>query len=101
MAAPAAEMTGTPGADPFPDGRAAPAAIPPVRAPGAFVRALYAIGRRRFGRVPTPATLMAHRPTLMVGLGAFWAALEYGGTLDARLRALVQLEVARLRRSAY
>lgn len=44
---------------------------------------------------------MAHRPWLMAGLGGLWTAIEYGGTIDGRLRALLQLHVARLYDVAY
>ncbi len=37
----------------------------------------------------------------MLGLGGLWSAIEFGGTVDARLRALVQLQVARLYDVAY
>jgi len=60
-----------------------------------------AIGRRLFGEVPTPQKLMAHRPALMLGLGALWTSIERFGTLDGRLRALMQLHVARLYDVAY
>lgn len=75
--------------------------IAPVAHPGPVVRACYAIGRRLFGQVPTPETIMAHRPWLMAGLGGLWTAIEYGGTVDGRLRALLQLHVARLYDVAY
>jgi len=51
--------------------------------------------------VPTPQKLMAHRPALMLGLGALWTSIERFGTLDGRLRALMQLHVARLYDVAY
>ena len=70
--------------------------IAPPDDPNLAVRATYAIGRRLFGDVPTPQKLMAHRPALMVGLGALWTSIERFGALDGRLRALVQLHVARL-----
>jgi hypothetical protein len=75
--------------------------IAPVENPGAVVRGTYAIGRRLFGDVPTPQKLMAHRPALMFGLGALWTSIERFGTLDARLRALLQLQVATLYDAAY
>jgi hypothetical protein len=37
----------------------------------------------------------------MAGLGGLWTAIEYGGTIDGRLRALLQLHVARLYDVAY
>ena len=75
--------------------------IAPVEDPGVALRCLYAIGARLFGQVPTPQTLMAHRPALMLGVGAFYAAIEWSGTLDARVRALLQVQVARLHDAAY
>ena len=62
--------------------------------PGLVLRAFYAIGRRMFGQVRTPEKLMAHRPALMLGIGGFYGAIEWFGTIDARLRALVQLLLA-------
>jgi hypothetical protein len=75
--------------------------IAPVDDPGLAVRASYALGRRLFGDVPTPQTLMAHRPALLVGLGTLWTSIERFGHLDGRLRALLQLHVARLYDAAY
>jgi hypothetical protein len=75
--------------------------IAPVDNPGPIVRGMYAVGRRLFGDVPTPEKLMAHRPALMVGIGALWMSIERFGTLDARLRALLQLQVATLYDVAY
>jgi hypothetical protein len=31
---------------------------------------------------------------MMLGLGGLWTAIEYGGTLERELRALLQLHVA-------
>jgi hypothetical protein len=69
--------------------------------PGLAVRGFYAIGRKLFGEVPTPEKLMAHRPALMLGIGALWTSIEKFGGLDARLRALLQLHVASLHAAAY
>ena len=54
-----------------------------------------------FGAVPTPERLMAHRVPLMLGLGGLYGAIEWFGRLDAHLRALLQVHVANLYRSAY
>jgi hypothetical protein len=78
-----------------------PHRIAPVENPGLFVRGSYAIGRRLFGDVPTPQKLMAHRPGLMLGLGALWTSIERFGALDGRLRALLELQVATLYDVAY
>ena len=75
--------------------------IAPVERPGPVVRGMYTVGRRLFGVVPTPLTLWAHRPALMVGIGALWTTLERWGALDGRLRALLQLQVATLYDVAY
>jgi len=75
--------------------------IAPVENPGVVLRGFYAIGRRLFGEVPTPQKLMAHRPALMLGVGALWTSIERFGALDERLRALLQLRVAELYDVAY
>jgi hypothetical protein len=75
--------------------------VAPIENPGPVVRGTYAIGRRLFGDVPTPQKLMAHRPALMVGLGALWTSIERFGALDRRLRALLELQVATLYDVAY
>jgi hypothetical protein len=41
------------------------------------VRAFYAIGKAMFGKVPTTERIMAHRPPLMMGLGALYGSLEW------------------------
>lgn len=63
---------------------------------GILLRASYRVGRKLFGQVPTPQTLMAGRPAMMLGMGGLWTAIEYGGTVDRELRALLQLHVATL-----
>ena len=75
--------------------------ISEVRRPGPVVRVFYRIGQRLFGAVPTPAAIMAHRFPLMLGIGGLYGAIEWFGRVDAQLRALLQIHVARLRDSAY
>ena len=75
--------------------------ISEIERPGMFTRACYAIGARMFGAVPTPERIMAHRLPLMAGLGGLYGALEWCGRIDAPLRALLNLHVARLYASAY
>jgi len=72
-----------------------------IERPGAIGRLFYFIGKKLFGQVPTPERIMAHRIPLMLGIGALYSAIEWFGAIDARLRALVQLQVARLHRAAY
>jgi hypothetical protein len=75
--------------------------IAEVERPGLAVRAFYDIGRRLFGKVPTPERIMAHRVPLMLGLGGLWGSIECFGRLDAPFRALLQLHVATLYDAAY
>jgi len=72
-----------------------------VERPGLAVRAFYGIGERMFGKVPTPERLMAHRVPLMLGLGGLYGAIEWGGTIDRELRALLNVQVAMLYGSPY
>ena len=70
--------------------------IPTVERPGMLTRALFAIGERMFGRVPTPEQVMAHRLPLLLGLGGLYGAIEWFGKIDAQLRALLNVQVAAL-----
>jgi hypothetical protein len=67
-----------------------------IERPGLLTRIFFKIGERMFGRVPTPERLMAHRPTLMLGLGGLYGAIEWFGKVDAHLRALLNMQVATL-----
>ncbi len=75
--------------------------ISEVDRPGLVGRVFYKIGERMFGAVPTPERIMAHGVPLMLGIGGLWGAMEWCATLDKGLRALVQLQVARLYGSPY
>lgn len=75
--------------------------IAEIDRPGMAIRTLYKIGERMFGKVPTPERLMAHRPPLMLGLGALYGAIEWFGKVDAQLRALLNVQVAALYGSSY
>jgi hypothetical protein len=75
--------------------------ISSVERPGPVLRALYHVGERMFGAVPTPAKIMAHRVPLMLGLGGLYTAMERCGVVDPPLRALLNIHVARLHGSAY
>ena len=75
--------------------------ITEVDRPGLAVRVFYKIGERMFGAVPTPERIMAHRLPLLLGIGGLWSSMEWFGTLEKTLRALVQLHVARLYGSVY
>ena len=64
--------------------------------PGLLTRAFFKIGERLFGQVPTPERLMAQRMPSMLGLGVLYGAIEWFGTIDAQLRALLNVQVATL-----
>jgi len=70
--------------------------IAQIPRPGLLTRALFWVGERMFGQVPTPERLMAHRLPLMAGLGGLYGAIEWFGTIDGRLRALLNVHVAAL-----
>lgn len=67
-----------------------------LQRPGLVTRTFFTIGERMFGQVPTPERLMAQRMPLMLGLGGLYAAIEWFGTIDAQLRALLNVQVASL-----
>jgi hypothetical protein len=67
-----------------------------IERPGLLIRMFFVIGKRMFGRVPTPQRLMARRLPLMLGMGGLYGAIEWLGTIDARLRALLNVQVAAL-----
>lgn len=75
--------------------------IAEIERPGVTLRAFYKIGERMYGQVPTTERLMAHRPSLMLGLGGLFSAIERFGKIDARLRALLNVQVAALYGSPY
>lgn len=69
--------------------------------PGLLLRIFFGIGKRIFGRVPTPERLMAHRLPLMLGIGGLYGAIEWLGKIDGQLRALLNVQVATLYRTPY
>jgi hypothetical protein len=70
--------------------------IAPIKRPGVVTRTFFKIGKRMFGQVPTPERLMAHRLPLMLGIGGLYGAIEWFGTIDRQLRALLNVHVATL-----
>ncbi|HEU4439538.1 MAG TPA: hypothetical protein VFT36_09810, partial [Methylomirabilota bacterium] len=64
-------------------------------------RVFFKIGERMFGKVPTPERLMAMRLPLLLGIGGLYGAIEWLGRIDARLRALLNVQVAALHRTPY
>lgn len=75
--------------------------IAQIERPGVLIRAFFKIGERMFGQVPTPQRLMAHRLPLMLGVGGLYGAIEWLGTIDSQLRALLNVQVAALYRVPY
>ena len=75
--------------------------IAEIDRPGLGLRVFYKIGERIYGKVPTPERIMAHRPMLMMGLGALYGAIEWFGKVDRRLRALLNVQVAELYSAEY
>jgi hypothetical protein len=69
-----------------------------VHYPGLVTRAFFKLGERMFGQVPTPERLMAQRLPMMLALGGLHTAIEWSGTIDAQLRALLNVQVATLYR---
>ncbi len=67
-----------------------------INRPGLLTRALFKIGERMFGQVPTPERLMARRLPLMLGIGGLYGAIEWFGKIDAHLRSLLNVQVAAL-----
>lgn len=72
-----------------------------IEQPRWLTRILFKIGERMFGQVPTAERVMARRLPLMLGLGGLYAAIEWLGTIDNRLRALLNLQVAALHRAPF
>jgi len=63
---------------------------------GMVTRALFKLGQRMFGKVPTPERLMARRLPLMLGLGSLYLIIEWFSRTERQLRALLNLQVATL-----
>jgi len=63
---------------------------------GLVTKAFFKIGERMFGQVPTPERLMAQRLPLLLGIGSLYGAIEWFATIDAELRALLNVQVATL-----
>jgi AhpD family alkylhydroperoxidase len=72
------------------------ARIAPAPARGAFRRLLYLATRKRYGKVMTPARVMAHHPTISVGYIAMELAAERAHDVDERLKNLAMIRAAML-----
>ena len=59
-----------------------------------FVRAAYAITRRKVGRMVEPVAIAAHHPKLLLGMGAFDEALARSNRVPTRLKSIAELQAA-------
>lgn len=68
----------------------------PARGAGLFVRLVYWVVRRRFGRVPIPFGIMAHQPRVLAAVAAYELASPKSKALPERLEDLANIKVATL-----
>jgi hypothetical protein len=59
-----------------------------------FVRAVYGITRRKVGRMVEPVAVAAHHPRLLLGMAAFEEAIARSHRVQARVKALAELQAA-------
>ena len=63
---------------------------------GLFTRIVYALTKRKVGRVVMPVQLVAHHPKLLWGYGQMEQSLASSHLVDDILKNLAQLHVATL-----
>ena len=63
---------------------------------GLFSRIVYALTRRKLGRVVTPVRIVAHHPQILWGYGQMEQSLLSSHRLDEALKNLATLRVATL-----
>ncbi len=63
---------------------------------GLFTRIVYALTRRKIGRVVMPVQLVAHHSKLLWGYGQMEQSFASSHLVDAALKDLAQLRVATL-----
>jgi hypothetical protein len=61
-----------------------------------FTRSIYAGVRRKLGRVPEPIRITAHQPKLLAGVGGMEMAQAAMHSVDAALKAVVQIKATML-----
>jgi hypothetical protein len=61
---------------------------------GWFVRFVYWVVRRQFGRVMLPIKITAHHPRLLRAVGEMERGQQAARAVDAGLKALVSIKVA-------
>lgn len=59
-----------------------------------FARVIYAMTRRRVGRMVEPSSIAAHHPRLLLGMGAFEEALDRSHRVESTLKSLATLQAA-------
>jgi AhpD family alkylhydroperoxidase len=68
----------------------------PARGAGLFIRFVYWMARRRFGRVPIPLGITAHHRAILMAVLGFELAFERATSIDIRLKELALLKTASL-----
>lgn len=63
---------------------------------GLFTRIVYAMTKRKVGRVVMPVQLVAHHPKLLWGYGQMEQSFASSHMVDAGLKDLAQLRIATL-----
>ena len=63
---------------------------------GLFIRMVYAMTKRKVGRVVMPVKIVAHHAKLLWGYGQMEQSLSSSKLVDAGLKNLAQLRVATL-----
>jgi AhpD family alkylhydroperoxidase len=66
----------------------------PAAGSGLFVRFIYRLARRRFGRVPAPVGITAHHRWVLAAMSGYEVAFEKARAVDPRLKELAMLKVA-------
>ena len=61
-----------------------------------FVRVVYALTKRKLGKVVLPVQVLAHHPKILWGYGQMEQSLIGSTLVDLRLKELAQLRVATL-----
>jgi hypothetical protein len=59
-----------------------------------FSRLVYALTRRKLGRMVEPTSVAAHHPRLLLGMGAFEEALGRSRRVPLAVKTLAELQVS-------
>ena len=59
-----------------------------------FTRVVYALTRRRLGRMVETVAVAAHHPRLLAGMAAFEQAVGSAHRVDPRVKVLAELQVS-------